>query len=153
MGVFIDASVSKPVSLLRSATHARAITIHSIHRQRSRNNQIRRYIPRAIRELGPDTSPYLQGEPKEIAIIGGGISGLATAYFIHEKWTSSYFRRPRVTIYESSDQLGGWIGSEKVGTPTGHIMIERGPRTLAASPAGRATMDVVCLAVNLRLKK
>jgi protoporphyrinogen oxidase len=55
-----------------------------------------------------------------------------------------------VTIYESSEQLGGWIGTEKIafdgshGLPKGgHVRIERGPRTLAASPAGMVTMDMV----------
>jgi myosin-crossreactive antigen len=105
----------------------------------------RLYTSAAIRARAPETKSDEQiGPERSIGIVGGGISGLSTAYYLSERWKGTYFRTPKVTIYESSDQLGGWIGTEKLGTPDGgYVRVEKGPRTLAASPAGMITMDMV----------
>jgi oxygen-dependent protoporphyrinogen oxidase len=40
--------------------------------------------------------------PKDVAILGGGITGLATAYYL-----SRGPNPPKVTIYEASPRVGG----------------------------------------------
>lgn len=44
---------------------------------------------------------------KKVAVIGGGISGIAAAYYLQKSGFS-------VDVYESSDRIGGRIGSESV---------------------------------------
>ncbi|ROT35468.1 Protoporphyrinogen oxidase [Sodiomyces alkalinus F11] len=70
------------------------------------------------------------GNVKNIAVIGGGITGLSTAHHLAKfapKGTS-------ITLYEGSARLGGWLDTQKVEfTHDGKkksIQFERGPRTL-----------------------
>lgn len=58
-----------------------------------------------------------------ITIVGGGISGLATAYFLTDPRRSA---RPRVTLVESDDRLGGKIQTLRLG---GHP-VDLGPDAL-----------------------
>ena len=63
---------------------------------------------------------------KDVAIIGGGITGLVSAYRLAKLSPQS-----RVTIYEAGGRLGGWIDSRYVDGDKGKkILFERGPRTL-----------------------
>lgn len=39
----------------------------------------------------------------------------------------------KVTLYEKSPRLGGWLQSEKVEVEGGHVVFEYGPRTVRAS--------------------
>ena len=58
--------------------------------------------------------------PPEIAVVGGGITGLATAWFLRE--------RAAVTVYEASDRPGGKIRTTSLlGLP-----VETGPDTFLA---------------------
>lgn len=58
-----------------------------------------------------------------VAVVGGGISGLATAYFL---------RRHRPVLYEARDRLGGVIETER----TDGFLIEGGPDALLAAGSG-----------------
>jgi oxygen-dependent protoporphyrinogen oxidase len=49
-----------------------------------------------------------------VAIIGGGISGLAAALRVHEL-TVEQRREAQVTLFEASDRLGGILRTERVG--------------------------------------
>lgn len=61
----------------------------------------------------------------KIAIVGGGISGLAAAYFL---------RKHKPVLYEASGRLGGVISTERVGG----FLIEGGPDSfVAGKPAAR----------------
>jgi protoporphyrinogen/coproporphyrinogen III oxidase len=63
---------------------------------------------------------------KRIAIIGGGIAGLSAAYYLQKSSDNE------VTLLESSDRLGGKIGTERVG----ELLIEQGPDSVfTAKPA------------------
>jgi NAD(P)-binding Rossmann-like domain len=62
---------------------------------------------------------------KRFAVLGGGVSGLATAYYL-----KSIDPLAKITIYEASDRVGGWISTEQVDTSDGRLMFEMGPRTL-----------------------
>jgi oxygen-dependent protoporphyrinogen oxidase len=63
-----------------------------------------------------------------IAILGGGISGLSAAYYLLERHPAA-----RITLFEKSGRVGGWIGTERVGG----VVFEQGPRTFPVSRAGR----------------
>ena len=44
---------------------------------------------------------------KHVAIIGGGVSGMATALAVQDLAASEGYPRPRVTVLESADRVGG----------------------------------------------
>ncbi|KAK7524452.1 hypothetical protein IWZ03DRAFT_302763 [Phyllosticta citriasiana] len=68
---------------------------------------------------------------RNIAVLGGGITGLAAAFFAHRK-----FPQAQVTLFETSNRLGGVIESLKVDAGGGRkIICETGPRTLRANTA------------------
>ena len=56
----------------------------------------------------------------KIAIVGGGISGLAAAWYARKKVPKAH-----ITVYEASDRLGGWIQTKEIG----EFSFELGPRT------------------------
>jgi oxygen-dependent protoporphyrinogen oxidase len=60
-----------------------------------------------------------------VAIVGGGITGLATAWYLR---SGAWPTRPEVTVLEASDRLGGKIRTEALaGVP-----VEAGPDTFLA---------------------
>jgi len=63
--------------------------------------------------------------PHNVAVLGGGITGLACAYYLTRD-----FPRAQVTIYEASDRIGGWLLSNRVPVKDGTVLFEAGPRTL-----------------------
>jgi len=58
---------------------------------------------------------------KSVAILGGGISGLSAAYYF-----ACLSPKTRITLFESSSRLGGWIQTQTVNG----VKFELGPRTL-----------------------
>lgn len=79
------------------------------------------------------------GPPKNIAILGGGIAGLASAFYL-----SRELPKAKITLYEGSDRLGGWLHTEFVDVEGGKIALEKGPRTLRPNgPAGMVTLALV----------
>lgn len=79
------------------------------------------------------------GETQDIAILGGGISGLASAYYLTQE-----LPKARITIYEASDRLGGWLSSRRVPVKDGTVLFEAGPRTLRPSSNGVLAARLVC---------
>lgn len=78
---------------------------------------------------------------ENVAVIGGGITGLATAYFL-----SKASPKIRITLLEGGKRLGGWLHSEVVETSHGKLIFEKGPRTLRPNiPNGVLTLDLVGL--------
>ena len=67
----------------------------------------------------------------DIAVLGGGITGLATAYFLTQQ-----LPRAKITIYESGDRIGGWLSSKRVDVQGGNVLFEAGPRTLRPASNG-----------------
>lgn len=89
----------------------------------------------------PDAGAVSPGA-QDVAIIGGGITGLASAWYLAKASPST-----QVVLYESGS-LGGWIRSEYVDVEDGRgkALFEYGPRTLRpAGVNGRATLDLVIL--------
>lgn len=68
---------------------------------------------------------------QHVAILGGGITGLASAYYLTQA-----LPRAKITIYEASDRLGGWLNSKRVPVKDGTVLFEAGPRTLRPSGNG-----------------
>lgn len=62
---------------------------------------------------------------RDIAILGGGITGLTSAYF-----AALLHPNAKVTLFESSKRLGGWLLSTKFETDGGTVIFEQGPRSL-----------------------
>jgi oxygen-dependent protoporphyrinogen oxidase len=67
-------------------------------------------------------------EPFSAAVIGGGITGMTAAWRLCQNPKCT-----KVTLYEKSPRLGGWLQSEKVEVKGGHVVFEYGPRTIRAS--------------------
>ncbi|PVI01767.1 Protoporphyrinogen oxidase [Periconia macrospinosa] len=76
--------------------------------------------------------------PENIAVLGGGISGLASAYFVAQE-----FPRSKITIYEAEKQLGGWIRSQRIPVPGGDVLFEHGPRTLRPGRDSLVTQKLI----------
>ena len=85
-------------------------------------------------------STTTEGAQQEIAVLGGGITGLASAYYI-----SKEFPRARITIYEAGPRLGGWLQSTHVEVPGGRVLFEHGPRTLRTGLGSLVTSHLVHL--------
>ncbi|ODQ68356.1 Protoporphyrinogen oxidase [Nadsonia fulvescens var. elongata DSM 6958] len=64
-------------------------------------------------------------ESSTVVILGGGISGLTSAFFLSET-------RPdlKIRVLESENRFGGWIESKPIETTNGTTVFEKGPRTL-----------------------
>ncbi|KAI9145973.1 hypothetical protein BKA69DRAFT_1034922 [Paraphysoderma sedebokerense] len=79
-------------------------------------------------------------QPRSVAVLGGGISGLSSAYYL-----STRLPNAEITLIEGSRRLGGWIHSEQVDGVT----VEKGPRTIR--PKGVASCAMVDLLSRLNL--
>ena len=91
--------------------------------------------------------PYITGlsdsrtnhEATNVAVLGGGITGLTTAYLLSRSLPNA-----NITIIEASSRLGGWLHSQHVDVGNGHVVFERGPRNLRPTiPNGLITLDLV----------
>ncbi|KAF4547431.1 Flavin containing amine oxidoreductase-like protein 4 [Elsinoe fawcettii] len=87
------------------------------------------------------------GTPEDIAIVGGGITGLACAYY-----ATKHYPGAKITIYEKSPRFGGWLLSERteVDDDGGTVLFEAGPRSLR--PLGNGALALSML-VDLDLLK
>lgn len=103
----------------------------------------RRYISSGV---NAETRNRAQ-EVKDVAILGGGITGLVSAFYLSKQ-------RPdiRITIFEGSSRLGGWLHSKQVDVGNGNVVFEQGPRTLRPNfPNGLITLKLVCHDDSCRL--
>ncbi|EFW99918.1 protoporphyrinogen oxidase [Grosmannia clavigera kw1407] len=82
-------------------------------------------------ETGPAASKRSVQPPQDVAILGGGLTGLVTAHYLAELLPAT----ARITLYEGSDRLGGWIDSEawegETGSGSGSVILEAGARMVA----------------------
>lgn len=74
-------------------------------------------------------------------MIGGGITGLASAYYL-----STSLPDTKITLFELSSRLGGWLHSKTVDVGNGKIIFEQGPRSLRPNTINASvTLDLVGL--------
>ncbi|KAL8287999.1 hypothetical protein RB597_000201 [Gaeumannomyces tritici] len=91
------------------------------------------------------SSPRPQ-RPATIAVLGGGLTGLTTAFYL-----TKFLPSARITLYEASDRLGGWVDSHTMdlrrtlpdGRPA-RVVCEYGPRLV--SPTGKNFADTLVYA-------
>ncbi|KAL9014384.1 MAG: hypothetical protein Q9173_000961 [Seirophora scorigena] len=75
----------------------------------------------------------------DVAVLGGGITGLASAYYLAERLPHA-----QITLFEGSPRLGGWLRSKQVDVGSGRVVFEQGPRNLRPTrPNGWVTLDLV----------
>jgi hypothetical protein len=98
-------------------------------------NAVQATISRQARCYSTDTKPF------NAAVIGGGITGMTAAWRLCQDPKCT-----KVTLYEKSPRLGGWLQSEKVEVEGGHVVYEYGPRTVRASKD--TSMPIVDLVRN-----
>lgn len=88
-------------------------------------------------------TPSLTPNPRaqNIAVLGGGIAGLASAFNL-----SNDLPDAKITIFEANDKPGGWVDSERVEVNDGKVLFEWGPRSLRPDLMGNglATLRLVC---------
>lgn len=70
-----------------------------------------------------------------IVILGAGISGLATAWFLKQRLGS----QSRLTVIEKSQRPGGWIQTLQ----TNEFLFEQGPRSCRTKGAGHETLALI----------
>ena len=73
----------------------------------------------------------MQDQPK-VVIVGGGMSGLATAHFIHRRLGEGV----QITLVEAEPQLGGKVATQEFG---GHL-VDTGPDALLMRVPAMATL-------------
>ncbi|KAH8103023.1 Protoporphyrinogen oxidase [Cristinia sonorae] len=81
--------------------------------------------------------------PTHIAILGGGLSGLSSAFHLARR-----FPGVPISLLEKTQRLGGWVHSERTqicdgAGNTASIVLEAGPRTLR--PHGKSTLELINL--------
>lgn len=93
------------------------------------------------------------GPPRSVTVIGGGLSGLSTAFHLARRFPAH--SGTRITLLEQSNRLGGWVKSERVRVKDRHghqadILLESGPRTLR--PASKAILELVRVPIHLMVR-
>ncbi|KAH8726405.1 hypothetical protein GQ44DRAFT_705590 [Phaeosphaeriaceae sp. PMI808] len=91
---------------------------------------------------------YSSTYPERIAVLGGGVAGLSSAYFVAKEFPNS-----KITVFEAGKETGGWIKSRKVEVPGGEIIFESGPRTLRRSSTTTHLIQELDLADALTFTK
>ena len=74
----------------------------------------------------------------DVAVLGGGVTGLSSAYYLARQ-----LPKARITVYEASARVGGWLASKRVPVDDGSIIFEAGPRTLRPAGNGILTGSLV----------
>ncbi|CBQ68909.1 conserved hypothetical protein [Sporisorium reilianum SRZ2] len=89
-------------------------------------------------------------DKKRIAVLGGGIAGLTSAYRLAQQLPKD---RYDIVLLEHQNRLGGWIHSERIALPSGPskvtALIEKGPRSI--QPAGYSGLMMLQLVQSLGL--
>lgn len=91
-----------------------------------------------LRHSSSDSTPS-----HNVAVLGSGITGLAAAYFLTQALPTA-----KVTVYEASGRIGGWLDSARVPVQDGTVVFERGPRTLRPNGNGVLAAKLVSLAFS-----
>lgn len=83
--------------------------------------------------------------PKSIAVLGGGLTGLSSAFHLSRRFPSA-----KVTLIEKQARLGGWVRSERVILKNNvSMLLEAGPRSLR--PNSKSVLELVCFVHFLKM--
>lgn len=86
-----------------------------------------------------------QAKDANIAVIGGGLTGLSAAYYLAKKLPST----TKITLYDANDRLGGWIKTDRVPVDIegkqGIVSFERGSRSLTSLAGNTFRFDDLVL--------
>ncbi|KAJ2540999.1 oxygen-dependent protoporphyrinogen oxidase [Coemansia sp. RSA 1933] len=82
-----------------------------------------------------------------ISVLGGGISGLSTAWYLSQRLPPNV----KVRLIEGSSRLGGWVRSEVRQAGGVSFLAEKGPRTLRTGNS-REALAVLELVDDLELR-
>ena len=74
----------------------------------------------------------------DVAILGGGLTGLTSAFYAAEKFPTA-----KITVFESSDRFGGWIRSSKLDVQGSHVIFEQGPKSVRHTDKSIVILDLV----------
>lgn len=85
---------------------------------------------------------------RSVAILGGGISGLTTAYYLLSNAAKHSVSISKCYVLESQSRFGGWLHSRSFG-PNADDIFELGPRTISTN--SYAGTNVVALAGDIGL--
>ena len=83
---------------------------------------------------------------EHVAVLGGGITGLSAAVI-----AAKLNPNAKVTLYESSERVGGYVHSEVVQSSDGPVVFEQGPRSLR--PGTTRGHHALAMAQGLRLEE
>ena len=91
---------------------------------------------------------------RTIAVLGGGISGLASALYLTRalKSSSQLSKQWKIVLIEKENRLGGWVKSQRIslkgdGEKAETALLESGPRSLR--PAGYSGLVMLELVSRL----
>ncbi|KAI0175761.1 Protoporphyrinogen oxidase [Hypoxylon sp. FL1284] len=148
VGTPLSRSASRPLSSLA----ARGTTSNSPTR-RLETRQRTEKLPRARTQAFATAQPGHR-RPREIAVLGGGITGLTAAHYL-----ARHAEDAHITLYEASPRLGGWVEGKmmRVGDGVGdEVLVQRGPRILRPGGSSLKYDDLVfydvVASLNLRDK-
>jgi oxygen-dependent protoporphyrinogen oxidase len=111
----------RPVHMAMRLTHN--VTLRELTWKRSAARPLLSVaIPPCNRHRNASTSAAY---PERIAILGGGVAGLSSAYFVARE-----FPKSKITVFEAGSNTGGWMKSKRVAVPGGDVIFEYGARTL-----------------------
>ena len=85
---------------------------------------------------------YQMATSRTVAILGGGISGLSTAYYLLTNATKYGISIGKVYLLESQPRFGGWLNTVSFG-PNIDDHFELGPRTISTN--SYAGINVIAL--------
>ncbi|KAL5629797.1 hypothetical protein BROUX41_001403 [Berkeleyomyces rouxiae] len=85
----------------------------------------------------------LSSMPNNVGILGGGITGLSTAYYLAKENPDM-----KITVFEASNRLGGWMDTQTAIDPQSKmpVYIENGPKTLRSLTSTPTRADDFVLA-------
>ena len=88
---------------------------------------------------------HRSSNPERIAILGGGIAGLSSAYYAGKQFPDS-----TITLFEAGSDPGGWIRTRRIEVKDadgnkGSVLFEQGPRALRPAPVTAGLVGCVFL--------
>lgn len=87
----------------------------------------------------PPTVQSVPSEPKrEIAILGGGLTGLTAAHYL-----ARHAPDAQITLFEAGTGLGGWVHGAVEDTPQGKVVMQSGPRMIRSAKTANRYDDLV----------